>query len=40
MSSGTVNLTDPDGYHIEIAHWGKVEQKAWKKRLAEAKEKA
>jgi len=40
MPSGTVNLADPDGYHIEIAHWGNAEQEAWEKRLAEAKEKA
>jgi catechol 2,3-dioxygenase-like lactoylglutathione lyase family enzyme len=40
MPSGTINLADPDGYHIEIAHWGKAEQEAWEKRLAEAKERA
>ena len=34
MPSGAVNLTDPDGYHIEIGHWGEPEQAAWEKRLA------
>jgi catechol 2,3-dioxygenase-like lactoylglutathione lyase family enzyme len=34
MPSGTINLNDPDGYHIEIAHWGKPEQDAWERRLA------
>jgi catechol 2,3-dioxygenase-like lactoylglutathione lyase family enzyme len=34
MPSGTVNLSDPDGYHIEIAHWGQSEQEAWERRLA------
>ncbi len=33
MPSGTINIADPDGYHIEIAHWGKSEQEAWEKRL-------
>jgi hypothetical protein len=37
MPSGTVNLTDPDGYRVEIAHWGKAEQEAWERRLAQAK---
>jgi catechol 2,3-dioxygenase-like lactoylglutathione lyase family enzyme len=36
MPSGMMNLVDPDGYHVEIAHWGKAEQEAWEKRLAEA----
>ncbi|MBS1800085.1 MAG: VOC family protein [Acidobacteria bacterium] len=33
MPSGTINLNDPDGYHIEIGHWGKAEQEAWEKHL-------
>jgi catechol 2,3-dioxygenase-like lactoylglutathione lyase family enzyme len=33
MPSGKFNITDPDGYKIEIAHWGKSEQEAWEKRL-------
>jgi len=33
MPSGTLNLADPDGYKIEIAHWGKPEQDAWQNRL-------
>jgi catechol 2,3-dioxygenase-like lactoylglutathione lyase family enzyme len=38
LPSGTMNLADPDGYHIEIAHWGNAEQEAWEKHLAERKE--
>jgi catechol 2,3-dioxygenase-like lactoylglutathione lyase family enzyme len=34
MPSGKINIVDPDGYKIEIAHWGKSEQEAWEKRLA------
>ncbi len=34
MPSGTVNLDDPDGYHLEIAHWGQAEHEVWLKRLA------
>jgi predicted enzyme related to lactoylglutathione lyase len=33
MPSGKINIADPDGYHIEVAHWGKSEQEAWEKRL-------
>jgi hypothetical protein len=33
MPSGKINIADPDGYHIEIAHWGKSDQEAWEKRL-------
>ncbi|MCU1320436.1 MAG: glyoxalase/Bleomycin resistance/Dioxygenase superfamily protein [Acidobacteriaceae bacterium] len=33
MPSGMVNFRDPDGYIIEIGHWGKTEQDAWQKRL-------
>jgi hypothetical protein len=35
MPSGKINILDPDGYKIEIAHWGKTEQQAWEKHLAE-----
>jgi len=35
MPSGTVNLNDPDGYKIEIGHWGEAEQKQWEKHLEE-----
>jgi catechol 2,3-dioxygenase-like lactoylglutathione lyase family enzyme len=34
MSSGMINFRDPDGYIIEIGHWGKAEQEAWEKRLS------
>ncbi len=34
MQSGMVNLDDPDGYHLEIGHWGKGEHEAWLKHLA------
>ncbi|MBS1821632.1 MAG: VOC family protein [Acidobacteria bacterium] len=33
MPSGTVNLADPDGYRIEIGHWGEAEQAAWVQHL-------
>jgi catechol 2,3-dioxygenase-like lactoylglutathione lyase family enzyme len=33
MPSGKINLADPDGYQMEIAHWGKSEQEAWEKHL-------
>jgi catechol 2,3-dioxygenase-like lactoylglutathione lyase family enzyme len=33
MPSGKINIADPDGYKIEIAHWGKREQEEWEKRL-------
>jgi catechol 2,3-dioxygenase-like lactoylglutathione lyase family enzyme len=33
MPSGKINLADPDGYRIEIAHWGKTEQDAWEQHL-------
>src|SRR5437870_10887256 len=38
MPSGKINIVDPDGYHIEIAQWGKPEQDAWEKRLASKKQ--
>ena len=34
MPSGMVNFRDPDGYILEIGHWGKAEHEAWKKRIA------
>lgn len=33
MPSGKINISDPDGYKIEIGHWGKSEQEAWEKRI-------
>src|SRR5260370_31728904 len=33
MPSGKINIADPDGYKIEIAHCGKSEQEAWEKHL-------
>jgi catechol 2,3-dioxygenase-like lactoylglutathione lyase family enzyme len=33
MLSGMINFRDPDGYIIEIGHWGEPEQKAWESRL-------
>lgn len=37
MPSGKININDPDGYHIEVAHWGKSEQEAWEKRIGARK---
>jgi catechol 2,3-dioxygenase-like lactoylglutathione lyase family enzyme len=34
MLSGKINITDPDGYRIEICHWGRPEQDAWERRIA------
>jgi hypothetical protein len=33
LPSGQARLTDPDGYVILVAHWGKSEQEAWEKRI-------
>jgi hypothetical protein len=33
MPSGEFDITDPDGFHIAIMHWGKSEQEAWEKRI-------
>jgi len=33
MPSGEINLRDPDGNIIPIAHWGKAEHEAWEKRI-------
>ena len=35
MPGGAVNLTDPDGYHIEIGHWGEEEHARWSEHLKE-----
>lgn len=34
MPSGEINLTDPDGFQLKIAHWGKAEQEAWVQHLS------
>jgi predicted lactoylglutathione lyase len=34
LPSGKFNIVDPDGYHIEVVHWGKAEQEAWEKRIS------
>jgi hypothetical protein len=33
MPSGEINLADPDGNIVVVAHWGKSEQEAWEKRI-------
>jgi catechol 2,3-dioxygenase-like lactoylglutathione lyase family enzyme len=33
MPSGKINIADPDGYKIEIGHWGRAEQEVWEKRI-------
>ena len=33
MPSGEVCISDPDGYTILVAHWGKAEHDAWEKRI-------
>jgi predicted enzyme related to lactoylglutathione lyase len=33
MPSGEINLIDPDGNLIPIAHWGKAQHEAWEKRI-------
>jgi hypothetical protein len=34
VPSGEMRLTDPDGYGVLVAHWGKSEQEEWEKRIA------
>jgi hypothetical protein len=34
LPSGKFNISDPDGYHIEVVHWGKPEQEAWEKQIS------
>jgi catechol 2,3-dioxygenase-like lactoylglutathione lyase family enzyme len=31
--AGEICISDPDGYLILVAHWGKQEQEAWEKRI-------
>ena len=38
MPSGKINIADPDGYHVEVAQWGKAEQDDWEKRMAAKKQ--
>ena len=33
MPSGEIQLPDPDGYSVIVAHWGNTEQEAWEKRI-------
>jgi Glyoxalase/Bleomycin resistance protein/Dioxygenase superfamily len=33
MPSGEIQLRDPDGYFVLVAHWGKTEKEAWEKRI-------
>jgi hypothetical protein len=33
MPGGEIQMPDPDGYSVLIAHWGKSEQEAWEKRI-------
>jgi predicted enzyme related to lactoylglutathione lyase len=33
MPSGTMHLSDPDGFSIEICHWGDAEHEAWLERI-------
>jgi predicted enzyme related to lactoylglutathione lyase len=33
MPSGEMQLRDPDGYSVIVAHWGRNEQEAWEQRI-------
>jgi hypothetical protein len=33
VPSGEMRLTDPDGYCVLVAHWGKSEQEEWENRI-------
>jgi hypothetical protein len=33
MPSGEIQMPDPDGYSVLVAHWGKAEQDAWEARI-------
>jgi len=36
MPSGTMHLSDPDGFSLEICHWGDEEHTAWMERIGRA----
>jgi hypothetical protein len=36
LPSGTMSLSDPDGYRLELAHWGRQEHEAWLRRIEAA----
>lgn len=40
MKGGEMTLRDPDRFYIFVGHWGKEEQEAWEKRLAERAKKS
>jgi hypothetical protein len=35
MPSGEFRVADPDGHVVLVGHWGRTEQEAWERRLAE-----
>lgn len=37
MPSGEIYFNDPDGYRIQLCHWGKEEDERWEQHLAERK---
>lgn len=37
MPSGQVHIKDPDGYRVNVNHWGKKEHEEWEKRLSAKK---
>jgi catechol 2,3-dioxygenase-like lactoylglutathione lyase family enzyme len=37
MPSGEVYFHDPDGYHIQLCHWGRAEDDRWQQHLADRK---
>ena len=39
MPSGTMHLSDPDGFSLEICHWGDAEHTAWLERIGRAPKK-
>ena len=39
MPSGSMHLSDPDGFSLEICHWGENEHTAWLERIGRAPKK-
>jgi hypothetical protein len=31
--AGNFGVGDPDGYRVEVVHWGKAQQEEWEKRI-------